>query len=74
MYLVLAKYRFGKEVKFLTAKSLSHARKELPRYSESSGYMTLWRPRWATKEDVKEHPKEFAKANLKGYEFKKVEE
>lgn len=74
MYLVLAKYRLGKEVKFLTAKSLSDARKVLPRYSESSGYMTLWRPRWATKDDVKEYAKEFKKENLSGYEFKKVEE
>lgn len=74
MYLVLAKYRFGKEVKFLTAKSLSQARKELPRYSETSGYMTLWKPRWATKNDVKEYPKEFKKANLNDYEFMKVEQ
>ena len=74
MYLVLAKSRFGKEVQFLAASSMSKAKRELPRYSESSGYMTLWRPRWATKEDVKEYPKEFAKANLRSYEFKKVEE
>jgi hypothetical protein len=74
MYLVLAKSRLGKDVQFLVARSLSHARKALPRYSESSGYMTLWRPRWATRDDVKEYPKEFKKANLSGYEFKKVEE
>lgn len=74
MYLVIAKSRFGKDVRFLMANSLSHARKALPRYSESAGYMTLWRPRWATKDDVKEYPKEFKKANLNNYEFMKVEE
>ncbi len=74
MYLVLAKSRFGKEVQFLTAKSMGHAKRQLPRYSESSGYMTLWRPRWATKDDVKQYPKELKKANLSDYEFMKVEE
>lgn len=73
-YLVLAKSRFGKDVKFLTAASMAQAKRELPRYSETSGYMTLWRPRWATKEDAKEYSKELAKSNLKDYEFKKVGE
>ena len=72
-YLVLAKSTISEEVQFLTASSLNSARKELPRYSEYSGYMTLWKPRWATKNDVKEYPKEFNKANLNGYEFMKVE-
>lgn len=74
MYLVLAKSRFGKDVKFLTANSLAHAKRQLPRYSESAGYMTLWRPRWATKDDTKEYKRELEKSKLSGYEFMKVEE
>lgn len=73
MYLVLAKSRNGSDVQFLVAASLNKARKELPRYSDASGYGTLWYPQWATKADVKKYPSEFKEANLRDYEFKKVE-
>lgn len=73
-YLVLAKSRFGKEVLFLTAHSLSKAKQLLPRFTEDAGYMTLWRPRWATKKDTIEFAKEFKQANIQPeYEFKSEE-
>lgn len=71
-YLVIAKHTMNDSVMFLAANSLTQARKELPRYSDSTGYTTLWKSRWATKEDVKKYPKEFAMAKLKGFEFKGV--
>jgi hypothetical protein len=70
-YLVIAFNRYTAEPLFLTAGSLTRARQELPRYSESSGYQTQWYPRWATKKDTEKYSKEFKRAKLRGYEFMK---
>lgn len=71
MYLVVAEHVMKNAVMFLAASSMTEARKELPRYSDSTGYMTLWKPRWATKEDTKTFAKEFKQANIQpAYEFK----
>lgn len=74
MYLVLAESRFDNKVQFLVAPSLSQARRQLPRFSDATGYMTLWYPRWATKHDVKMYAGKLRNSNLTGYEFKKLEE
>lgn len=71
MYLVLAESKVGKGVQFLVATSLTRARRQLPRFSETAGYMTLWLPRWATKQDAKMHAGKLQNAGLTDYEFKK---
>lgn len=72
MYLVIANHLYDdSKVMFLIAPSLNKARSELPRFSEFSGYQTLYKARWATREDVKKYKNKLK--NIRDWEIKKIE-